>query len=134
MSEPPRDVEGARSYLSSLTDQLTKLIEEGPEVARKATQIEATARSEDGLVEARVGARGNLIALTLDPRIYRRPDTEWLAETIVQTVKSATRDAQEQALEAFSELGDPEQFRPYIEGDPQAAEADIAARMQLWNR
>jgi DNA-binding protein YbaB len=45
-------------------------------------------RSPDGLVAATVGGWGELIALSLDGRVFQRSDSRWLARTIVATVRS----------------------------------------------
>lgn len=71
-----------------------QIADEVTEIQRKMADIRATAESADGLVHATVGARGELLRLLLDPRIYRDPDTEALAATIVETVRRAERQAQ----------------------------------------
>jgi hypothetical protein len=47
-------------------------------------RISATACSPDGPITAVVGGRGQLLDLTLDPRIYRDQDATALAEAIGQ--------------------------------------------------
>jgi len=48
-----------------------------------------TAVSADGHVEVTVDARGAVVGLTLDPRIYRTQDASALATTIVATATEA---------------------------------------------
>jgi hypothetical protein len=53
-----------------------------------------TADSDDGLITATVDARGELIEVNLDPRIYRAPDSDTLSATIAETIQRAVRQAQ----------------------------------------
>ncbi|MCE7000825.1 YbaB/EbfC family nucleoid-associated protein [Saccharothrix sp. S26] len=67
-------------------------------IQRKMADIRVVAESADGLVRVTVGARGELLGLLLDPRIYRNPDADALASTIAQTVRRAVRQAQEEVF------------------------------------
>lgn len=134
MTEPGPDVEGAKAYLESLTGQIKKLVEEGPEIAQRASQLQASATSPDGLVTATVDARGSLIELELDPRIYRRPNSVELGELIVETTRQAAATVTEQMLDEFEVLGDREQFEVMLGGDMNAVSDDIQARTQHWGR
>lgn len=58
--------------------------------------IRGRAESADGLVAVTVDGRGRLCELTLDPRIYRSPDSRALSADITATVAAATRLATEQ--------------------------------------
>ncbi|MFD2467647.1 YbaB/EbfC family nucleoid-associated protein [Amycolatopsis silviterrae] len=51
--------------------------------------IRGEAGSPDGLVHATVGGRGELLALDLDPRIYRLGDSHAVAHTITEAVRAA---------------------------------------------
>jgi DNA-binding protein YbaB len=57
-----------------------------------------TAESDDGLVVATVGGRGDLRSLWLDPRIYRCRDAEALADDILRTIGSAAEVARSRAF------------------------------------
>lgn len=75
------DYERLRSDLCALRDQL-------PEVRE-------TVESDDGLIRATIGGKGELLDLQLDPRVFRIHDFRALAEDIVATVHraaEATRD------------------------------------------
>ena len=61
--------------------------------------VAAVADSPDGLVRATVDGRGRLLELELSPRIYRELSTETLADSIVDTVRAATRLAVAQAAD-----------------------------------
>ncbi|WP_431436325.1 YbaB/EbfC family nucleoid-associated protein [Actinophytocola sp.] len=73
-------------------------------VQEKLVDIEVTAESDDGLIAATVGARGELRALDLDPRLYRDPDATALAENILATVRAAADTAGRQAFDAAVEV------------------------------
>lgn len=51
--------------------------------------VTASADSDDGLITATVGGRGQLLDLRLDPRIYRASDSARLAAEITSTVREA---------------------------------------------
>ena len=88
-----------------------------------------TATSEDGLITATAGGRGELVALELDPRIYRDQNCAELAAGIVETVRRAVEKAQHKAVEAVGPqlLGpaDPESID--VEFDPFLRELARAA-------
>ncbi|MFI5713010.1 YbaB/EbfC family nucleoid-associated protein [Kribbella sp. NPDC051620] len=54
----------------------------------------ATAESADGLIQVTVDARGGVLELDLDPRIYRVQDSTALAADILLAIKKATAAAQ----------------------------------------
>jgi DNA-binding protein YbaB len=60
------------------------------ELQQKLQALSAEAKSPDGYVVAKVGPRGQLTSLELDPRIYRQPDSKVLAATITATIQRAT--------------------------------------------
>lgn len=73
-------------------------------VQRELAGISETAESDDGLIGATVGARGELAELRLDPRIYRRPDSSALAEEILRAYRAARDAAQRKAFEISAGL------------------------------
>jgi DNA-binding protein YbaB len=66
------------------------------ELQQKLAQLQVSAESEDGYVRATVGPRGHLVALKLDPRVYRDGDADALARKITATVQEATSRATDQ--------------------------------------
>jgi DNA-binding protein YbaB len=66
-------------------------------VQQSLGEIRATHDSDDGLITATVGGRGELLELTLDPRIYRTTDSVALAEGIMATIKLAAESAADEA-------------------------------------
>jgi DNA-binding protein YbaB len=59
--------------------------------------VTETAESDDGLIHATVNGRGDLLDLTLDPRIYRTPDSRALATAITATILRAKEQAADRA-------------------------------------
>lgn len=84
-----------------MTDQLTdaqpgyeleygKLRQDLATLRESMEKVTETAFSEDGLVSATIGPRGELSDLVLDPRIYRTTDATALAAGIAATIRAAT--------------------------------------------
>jgi DNA-binding protein YbaB len=65
-------------------------------VTETLRDVEATAWSRDGLIEASVGGRGELTELRLDGRIFRDTDSVALAGDILDAVHRAAASAAEQ--------------------------------------
>lgn len=80
------DLTGILEACEDLADGLRKL-------RGKLSEVRVTADSADGLVSATVGGRGELIDLTIDPRVYRDPDSRRLTDTILATVDCAVEQA-----------------------------------------
>lgn len=85
-----------RGRAEELLGELNRLRGGLSDLQGKLREVRATATSDDGLVTATVGPRGQLISVELDPRLYRRPDSKQLAATISKTVQAAQAKAQEQ--------------------------------------
>lgn len=77
---------------------------------RSMEEVSETAYSEDGLVAATIGARGELKELVLDPRIYRTTDAKALAASIIVAIKDAS-DAVTARIIALTEPMLPEHMR-----------------------
>jgi DNA-binding protein YbaB len=71
-----------------------RIADEVRTIQRKLTDIRVTAESDDGLVTAVVGGRGELITLDLDPRVYRVHDSHALATAITGAIHRAVAEAQ----------------------------------------
>ncbi|AEH07789.1 MULTISPECIES: YbaB/EbfC family nucleoid-associated protein [Protofrankia] len=85
--------------LGEMFSDLKRTWSELPNLQRRMLEVTGQAWSDDRMIKAVVGARGHLIELEIDPRVYRRPDSKALAATIVATVRSATEDAKRQTKE-----------------------------------
>lgn len=93
MTENSRPDRPDWSAVSSMAKDLQSAIGDAERAQREAFGVTGTAWSKDGLVKAVVGARGHLLELDLDPRVYRNPNSKALAATILATVRAATDDA-----------------------------------------
>jgi DNA-binding protein YbaB len=88
-----------RSYLDDLKVSLSKV----GETQRKIAEVTGTAWSDDRMIKAVVGPRGQLLELEIDPRIYRRPNSTALAATIMATIRTAVEEATAKAAKLLAE-------------------------------
>ncbi|MEV6302256.1 YbaB/EbfC family nucleoid-associated protein [Actinoplanes sp. NPDC051861] len=79
----------SRQRLESMMEDAQKLLTNAAEMKRKLDELTVSTRSEDGFVVATVDARGRLVQLDLDPRIYRSPNAGGLASQIIETYQRA---------------------------------------------
>ncbi|HEV2088714.1 MAG TPA: YbaB/EbfC family nucleoid-associated protein [Cryptosporangiaceae bacterium] len=106
-----------QARVDELMEQFEKMRAGASDVMAKVKKVQVTEKSRDGLVSATVGPRGQLVRLDLDPRIYRRPDSRELADTITETVQRATAKAQEQGAALLETIIDKEQLNAHLDGD-----------------
>lgn len=66
--------------------------------------IRATEYSPDGLITAVVGGRGELLELELDPRVLREQNAAALAQSIMDTVRSAAAAAGRESVRVAEDL------------------------------
>src|SRR4051812_21342052 len=72
------DLPAMRARADELMLQFDRMRSGVGDLQRKLKAVEATVTSEDGLVTATVGPRGQVVKVEFDPRIYRRPDSREL--------------------------------------------------------
>ncbi|WP_344940810.1 YbaB/EbfC family nucleoid-associated protein [Sphaerisporangium flaviroseum] len=123
------DAAEMQAYAEELRTTFMRLQEEAPAVHEKARAVQVTEKSRDGLVAATVGARGDLIRLDIDPRIYRRSDSRALADSITETVQRAAAKAQAEVIELFEPLIPAEQMRAHLQGDLERVLEQMATQM-----
>ncbi|WP_433165246.1 YbaB/EbfC family nucleoid-associated protein [Kribbella sp. CA-247076] len=75
--------------------RLAELERETHRIRDSVAGTTGSAESPDGLVEATVGVYGELVELILDPRVFRTPDADALAEQIRSVVNEARAAAQD---------------------------------------
>ncbi|MER7368728.1 YbaB/EbfC family nucleoid-associated protein [Nonomuraea wenchangensis] len=124
------DAAAMRAYADELREMFRQITDAGQELHEKARSLRATAKSRDGLVTATVGARGELVGLDLDPRIYRHPDARALARTILDTVQRATDQARERVVEVLEPVVPRDELLAHLDGDLDTAMARFADRME----
>lgn len=103
------------SVVRSMIDDLHKARNNIAESQRRILQIKGEAWSDDRMIKAVVGPRGQLVDLEIDPRVYRNPNSKALAASILATVRSAVDDAMRQGREVRDELV-PKDLRGLTEG------------------
>lgn len=111
------EVAGLQAFADELQNRFMRMQNEALDLHKRAREVRVSLTSSDGLVTATVGARGDLIRLDIDPRVYRRPDSRKLADTITETVRKAAAAAQEKVLDIFEPLVPREHMKAQIEGD-----------------
>lgn len=108
-------------------DELRHLRDGLRTVQERLADVRETAESDDGLIRATVGGRGEVLDLDLDPRIYREPDSRALATAITATIRRARQRAADRAAahtrHVLAPGGDPA-FDPLL----HRLDRDIAAR------
>lgn len=87
------------SAILSLVQDLNKTLSNVADTQRKMLSVTGTAWSDDRMVKAVVGPRGQLIDLEIDPRVYRKPNSKALAASILSTVRAAVEQAIQQTKE-----------------------------------
>lgn len=85
------------SALSSMISDVQRAFSGINETQREMLKVSGTAWSDDRMIKAVVGPRGQLMELEIDPRIYRKPNSKALAADIVSTVRKAVQDANQKA-------------------------------------
>lgn len=78
------------------------------ELQQRLIRTRVSAESDDGLVRATVGPRGQLIELKLDPRIYRETNADALARKITKTIQTATERSIEHVQRIVAEYLPPD--------------------------
>lgn len=86
------------SSLYSMVDDLKRAVGTLGETQQKMMRITGVGWSADRLIKVTVGARGQLTDLQIDPRVFRNPDSAWLAESILAAARAAVDDANTQSM------------------------------------
>ncbi|MDG4759932.1 YbaB/EbfC family nucleoid-associated protein [Micromonospora sp. WMMD710] len=102
-----------RARFDDVYGQYQQLRSNLDELRARLAAVRVTRRSADGQVTATVGARGELVAVDLDPAIYQARDAEALSRTITETIRAATTAAGDATRELVAEhvpAGGPVEF------------------------
>jgi DNA-binding protein YbaB len=95
--------QGLRARLAEVYGQYARLRSDLDDLQRRLASLRVSCVSDDGLVRATVGPRGQLVDLSLDRAIYREADSDRLARTIVATAREAAARSAAQIEEMVSE-------------------------------
>jgi DNA-binding protein YbaB len=88
--------EELRSSLEGLRHEYDKQFDDLRKMQHDMREINATARTRDGLVTVTVDARGHVTDIRLDPRVHDRLTPQRLARELMSTISQAMADASEQ--------------------------------------
>ncbi|WP_433372464.1 YbaB/EbfC family nucleoid-associated protein [Actinoplanes sp. CA-142083] len=94
--------QGLRDRLAEVYGQYARLRSDLDDLQRRLASLRVSCVSDDGLVRATVGPRGQLVDLSLDRGIYREADSDRLARTIVATTREAAARTAGQIEEMIS--------------------------------
>jgi DNA-binding protein YbaB len=111
------DLAAMQAHIERLQTQLEKLRDGRAELERQLSELRVTVTSADELVTATVDARGQVDQVSLDPRIYQRPDSRLLAATITATIQQAATEAVERVLELTRPFMPDEAVRAHMKLD-----------------
>jgi len=97
-------VERSATELTGRLAEYERIAEQVRAVKDAIDEVRGTGYSDDGLVTAVVGGRGELLELELDPRIYRERNAAELAARIVATVREAAAEAERETVKLAGKL------------------------------
>jgi DNA-binding protein YbaB len=89
------------SAIRGVIDDLQNTLENAAQTRQQIMEITGTAWSEDRMVKAVVGPRGQLVELEIDPRVYRNPNSKALAASILSTTRAAVEEANRKTKEVI---------------------------------
>ena len=92
-----------RARFDDVYGQYQRLRSGMDDIQQRLATLQVSAESDDGLIRATVGPRGQLIDLRLDRRIYRDMDAAELGRKIVATVEQATAQVAQQVQEMMAD-------------------------------
>ena len=95
---------GAQPNMQQLMKQAQKMQERMEVAQAELDATEVTGTAGGGLVSATVRGSGELLALTIDPKVIDPDDVETLQDLVVAAVRDANRAATELASEKMGPL------------------------------
>lgn len=94
--------------LQQMMEQLRKAADNIPKTQERMRSLTGEAWSDDGMVKAVVGPRGQLVDLEIDPRLFRQSDSGALRAQILSAASAAARDVSDKARDAMYEMMPPD--------------------------
>jgi DNA-binding protein YbaB len=111
------DLPAMRAKADELMAQFERMRSGLGDLQQKLKAVAATVTSDDGLVTATVGPRGQVVKVEFDPRIYRRPNSKELSATVTETIRKATAKAMAEVEELTRPFVPDAQFQAYMDHD-----------------
>ncbi|SHN03279.1 YbaB/EbfC family nucleoid-associated protein [Cryptosporangium aurantiacum] len=111
------DPRGLQARADELMEEFHRLRDGVGELQQQLRTIEVVVHSDDRLVTATLGPRGQLVRLELDPRIYRDPNSRELASKITDTIQKGARQVADRTLELCRPFLPEDDVRTQLDGD-----------------
>ncbi|MFI6761334.1 YbaB/EbfC family nucleoid-associated protein [Micromonospora sp. NPDC050417] len=92
------------SAISGIIGDLQRTLDDAAQTRQQVMEITGTAWSDDRMIKAVVGPRGQLVELEIDPRVYRTPNSKALSASILATVRAAVEDANRKTREVMERV------------------------------
>jgi DNA-binding protein YbaB len=89
--------------VDALSGELDRLLSASGQIRDRLDGVSQTVVSDDGHVEVSADARGRLVDLRIDPRVFRSPDADELAAVVVSCAAEAARRVDEQLVDILTE-------------------------------
>lgn len=93
-----------RATIHELAAEYNRQVQLTRDVYAKLNELRATATSGDGMVSVTVGPRGQVRAIKLNPRVYRRLSPSELAAAIMAQIGRASAQVAERTKELMAPL------------------------------
>lgn len=111
------DLSGMRAQAAELMAQFERVRDGAGELQQKLKAVSVTVTSDDGLVKATCGPRGQVVKVEFDPRIYRRPNSKELSATVTETIRKASAQAMAEVEELCKPWIPSADFQAYMDHD-----------------
>lgn len=109
------DLTALNAEMASLEEQLVRMRDGYEQLQRAMRDLTLSVTSADGQVTATVDARGHVIRVDLDPKLYQRPDSRLLAATVTATIQQAAAEVAAHVMEVAGEFMPEGVLRPDVD-------------------
>ncbi|MCG5220956.1 YbaB/EbfC family nucleoid-associated protein [Streptosporangium sp. KLBMP 9127] len=93
-----------RDTVEDLAAEYDRHLRQVKELFGKLDEVESTVRSDDGMVTVTVGRHGQVRAIELNPRVYRRLSPSELSRSLMTQINQATEAVARQSKELMEPL------------------------------
>ncbi len=111
------DLAAMRAHADELMARFERMRSGAGDLQQRLKAVSASVTSDDGLVTATVGPRGQVLKVDFDPRIYRRPNSKELSATVTDTIRRATEKAMAEVETLCRPFMPNAEFQAYIDHD-----------------
>ena len=137
--ELPSDMPSPDTIRGIVSD-LQKALANASRTRERMLDLSGTAWSDDGMVKVTVGPRGQLVDIDIDPRVFRKPDSQALRASILAANHAAVQQVLAEIEQLMLEQLPPELAELRARYDPEAEDpirrnllmdADVLARRRV---